>query len=195
MYESISVSTFIPWYPYICSLCLCLYFCFVNKDHLYHFARFHIHALIYSVCFSLSDLLHSVWHSLGSSMSLQTTQFLFYGWIIFHWKGGTLNTRIEPCSLCCTPQYCCARSKLEVWNFENGKNLALLPSATWEGDRDSSTNEGCPVNADVQIWAERGPEILPSPETSPCPIPLSWLPRRWRVDLINPHVQSRTKVI
>ena len=60
VYVSISVSTFIPWYPYICSLCLCLYFCFVNKDHLYHFARFHIHALIYGICFSLSDSLHSV---------------------------------------------------------------------------------------------------------------------------------------
>ena len=28
--------------------------------HLYHFSRFHIHALIYNICFSLSDLLHSV---------------------------------------------------------------------------------------------------------------------------------------
>ena len=31
---SIPISQFIsppPWYPYICSLCLCLYFCFANK--------------------------------------------------------------------------------------------------------------------------------------------------------------------
>ena len=28
--------------------------------HLYHFSRFHIHVLIYNICFSLSDLLHSV---------------------------------------------------------------------------------------------------------------------------------------
>ena len=28
--------------------------------HLYHFSRFHIYALIYDICFSLSDLLHSV---------------------------------------------------------------------------------------------------------------------------------------
>ena len=28
--------------------------------HLYHFSRFHIYALIYHICFSLSDLLHSV---------------------------------------------------------------------------------------------------------------------------------------
>ena len=31
--------------------------------HLYHFSRFHIHGLIYDICFSLSDLLHSVWQS------------------------------------------------------------------------------------------------------------------------------------
>ena len=28
--------------------------------HLYHFSRFHIHVLMYDICFSLSDLLHSV---------------------------------------------------------------------------------------------------------------------------------------
>ena len=28
--------------------------------HLYHFSRFHIYALIYDICFFLSDLLHSV---------------------------------------------------------------------------------------------------------------------------------------
>ena len=27
---------------------------------LYHFSRFHIYALIYDICFSLSDLFHSV---------------------------------------------------------------------------------------------------------------------------------------
>ena len=44
------------------------------KVHLYHFLRFHIYALIYDICFSLSDLLHSVWQSLGPSTSLQMTQ-------------------------------------------------------------------------------------------------------------------------
>ena len=35
----------------------------------------------YSICFSPSDLPHSVWHSLGPSTSLQMTQFhSFYGW-------------------------------------------------------------------------------------------------------------------
>ena len=41
--------------------------------------------LIYNICFSLSDLLHSVWLTLGPSTSLQMTQFRsFYGWVIFH---------------------------------------------------------------------------------------------------------------
>ena len=28
--------------------------------HLYHFSRFHVHTLLYDICFSLSDILHSV---------------------------------------------------------------------------------------------------------------------------------------
>ena len=43
--------------------------------HLYHFSRFHIYALIYDICFSLSDLFHSVWQSLDLSTSLLMTQF------------------------------------------------------------------------------------------------------------------------
>ena len=49
--------------------------------HLYHFSRFHIYALIYDICFSLSDILHSVWQSLGPSMSLQMTQFDSFLWL------------------------------------------------------------------------------------------------------------------
>ena len=49
--------------------------------HLYHFSRFHIHALIYYICFSLSDLLHSVWQSLDPSTSLQMTQFHSFLWL------------------------------------------------------------------------------------------------------------------
>ena len=49
------------------------------------FLRFHIYVLAHGICFSLSDLLHSVWQSLGPSTSLQITQFhFFYGWVIFH---------------------------------------------------------------------------------------------------------------
>ena len=53
--------------------------------HLYHFSRFHIYALIYDICFYLSDLLHSVWQSLDPSMSLPWPNFVpSYGWVIFH---------------------------------------------------------------------------------------------------------------
>ena len=56
---STSVSLFLPW----------------KLVHPYHFSRFHIYALIYDICFSLSDLLHSVWQSLDAPTSLQMTQF------------------------------------------------------------------------------------------------------------------------
>ena len=64
---STSVSLFLPCKP----------------DHLYHFSRFHIYALIYKTCFSLFDLLHSVWQSLGPCTSLQMTQFCSFLWLIF----------------------------------------------------------------------------------------------------------------
>ena len=81
-YMSTPVSQFIPsrchppWYLYVYSLHLCLHFCIANKIIYTNFFRFHIYALIYDICFSLSDLLHSIWQSLGPSMSLQMTQFL-----------------------------------------------------------------------------------------------------------------------
>ena len=65
---SISVSLFLPLKPV----------------HLYQFSRFHVYALIYDICFSLSDLLHSVWQSLGPSMSQQMTQFISFLWLILH---------------------------------------------------------------------------------------------------------------
>ena len=53
--------------------------------HLYHFSRFRIHALIYDICFSLSDLLHSVWQSLDHPSLNKWLNFVpFYGWVIFH---------------------------------------------------------------------------------------------------------------
>ena len=45
------------------------------------FFRFHIYVLAYGNCFSLSDLLHSVWQTLGPSTSLQITQFHFFLWL------------------------------------------------------------------------------------------------------------------
>ena len=50
--------------------------------HFYHFFIFHLKVLIY---LSFSDWLHSVWQSLGPSMSLQMAlfhTFFFNGWII-----------------------------------------------------------------------------------------------------------------
>ena len=62
---STSVSLFLPCKPV----------------HLYHFSRFHMYALIYDICFSLSDLLHSVLQSIDLSMSLQMTQFHSFLWL------------------------------------------------------------------------------------------------------------------
>ena len=46
-----------------------------KEVHPYHFSRFHIQVVICDICFSLSDFLHSVWQSLGLSMSLQMALF------------------------------------------------------------------------------------------------------------------------
>ena len=61
---STSASLFLPW----------------NEAHLYNCSRFHIHALIYDICFSLSDLFHSIWQTLGPFLSLQMTQFRSFFW-------------------------------------------------------------------------------------------------------------------
>ena len=57
----------------------CLYSCkYVHQDH---FSRFHVCALVYDTCLSLSDLLHSVWHTL-KSIQVSTNDpisFLFMG--------------------------------------------------------------------------------------------------------------------
>ena len=47
----------------------------------FFFFRFHIYALAYGICFSLSDLLHSVGQTLGPSTSLQITPFRFFLWL------------------------------------------------------------------------------------------------------------------
>ena len=89
---SISISQFIllpsftPWWPYICSLGLCLYFCFVKMITLF-FSESTLYALIYSICFSPTDLLYSIWQSLGQSTIHVSTKdpisFLFNGWVTF----------------------------------------------------------------------------------------------------------------
>ena len=52
---------------------VCVYFCSVNKIIHTIFSRFHIYALIHNICFSLSDLLHSVWQSLGVYQILKSS--------------------------------------------------------------------------------------------------------------------------
>ena len=91
VYMSIQISQFITpsppphRFPRLVSMCLfstsVSQFLPYKLVHLYHFSRFHIHALTYDICFSLSDLLHSVWQSLDSSTSLQMTQFRFFLWL------------------------------------------------------------------------------------------------------------------
>ena len=85
---SMPLSHFVPTYPspspcpQVHSLCLCLYYCpaprFFRTIFLSFFFGFHIYVLAYGICFSLSDLLHSVWQTLGPSTSLQITQFRFF---------------------------------------------------------------------------------------------------------------------
>ena len=52
-----------------------------KQVHLWYFSRFHIHALIYNIWFSLSDLFHSIWQTLGPFTSLQMTQFCSFLWL------------------------------------------------------------------------------------------------------------------
>ena len=51
-------------------------------SHLYHFSRFHIYTLMYGMCFSLSDLLHSSGSLLfraGSSVALWGPRWVGWG--------------------------------------------------------------------------------------------------------------------
>ena len=92
--------------------------------HLYHFSRFHIYALIYDICFSLSDLLHSVWHSLDPFMSLQMTQFCSFLW------------------LSNTPLYICTTTSLSI---------CLSMGICFFGERMSSL-EKCLFRSSVHFW-------------------------------------------
>ena len=72
--------------PYVCSLHLHLYCCSANRLTCTIFLdSIHMY-LIYDICFSFPDLLHSLWQTLGPSTSLQMAQFLsFYVWVLFHY--------------------------------------------------------------------------------------------------------------
>ena len=49
-----------------------------GSPYLYHFYRFHIYALIYCICFSLSDLLHSVSHRLSRFIHVSTNDLILF---------------------------------------------------------------------------------------------------------------------
>ena len=70
-----------PPCPQVRLQCLHLYSCPTTRFIDIHFSRFHIYALAYGSCFSLSDLLHSVWQTLGPSTSLQINQFHSFLWL------------------------------------------------------------------------------------------------------------------
>ena len=85
MCQCCSLSLSHPVLPLLClqvsSLHLCLCCCPADGFHQYHFSRFHICVLIYSICFSLSDLLHSVQQALVSATLLELTQMCFFLWL------------------------------------------------------------------------------------------------------------------
>ena len=89
VYMSMPLSHFVPAYPspspcpQVHSLVgLHFYSCLAPRFFMtIFFFRFHIYVLAYGICFSLSDLLHSVWQTLGPSTSLQITQFHFFLWL------------------------------------------------------------------------------------------------------------------
>ena len=61
VYMSMLLSQFVtpslsPLCPHVHFPRLRLYSCRAKGNHLYHLSRFHIHTLIYGICFSLSDL-------------------------------------------------------------------------------------------------------------------------------------------
>ena len=87
-YQSPNVFHATPVGIHVCSLHLFLYFCFANKIiYTIFLDSTYMHKIIYNICFSLSDLLHSLHWSLGPSTALQMAQFqsFFYGWVIFHY--------------------------------------------------------------------------------------------------------------
>ena len=58
---------------------------------IYHFSRIQIYTLIHNICFSLSDLLHSVWWTLGPFTSLQIWSNFIYILFIHSSVGGYLG--------------------------------------------------------------------------------------------------------
>ena len=126
-------SRFRPPSPHpLCSHVHYLYLCFGIGLICTVFSRFHIYGFIYSICFSLSDLLHTIGQTLGPSMSVQITLFHSFYWLsniplyiyvphllypfICQW-----TFRYLPCLGYC--KYCCS----EHWGVYNpSEALSLL---------------------------------------------------------------------
>ena len=83
--------------PQVCSLCLHLHCCPANRMHQYHLSRSHVYALIYDICFSLSDLtslctiasLHlgqpsAGIHSIMEAFKVTLQSWWCHPWSIFH---------------------------------------------------------------------------------------------------------------
>ena len=88
IYQSQSPNSSHPLFPLLATISLfsasAILFLLCKQVHLYHFFRFHRSAILYNICFSHSDLLHSEWQFLGLFIFLQVAYFVpFYGWV-FH---------------------------------------------------------------------------------------------------------------
>ena len=84
--QFISPSSPLPSCPHVCSVYLPVYSCTANKFICTIFSRFHIYALIYNICSSLSDLLHSLCMTdyINPHLYKWPNFVPFSGWVIFH---------------------------------------------------------------------------------------------------------------
>ena len=135
--------------PFSTPASLCLTCPSVHQKHLFFFFRFHIYMLAYGICFSLYDLFHSVWQSLGPSTSLQITQFCFFLWlsnitlyicatfflIDLYWSIIASQYRV---SFCCTTKLI---SHMHTHDPISPPSWASLPSSLSHPSRSSQSNE------------------------------------------------------
>ena len=136
VYKSMPLSHFVPAYPspslcpQVYSLHLRLYSCPAPRFFItlfFFFFRFHIYVLAYGICFSLSDLLHSVWQILGPSTSLQITQLHFFLWLS--------NIPLYVCATWKQPKGPSTDEWIKMWNIlltlrwtnQWEKNMLYLP--------------------------------------------------------------------
>ena len=80
--------------PHVCTLGLHLYSC-LSIGLSVSFSRFYIHALIFDICFSLSDLLYSVYQTLGMSLSIFLHLFNSLYWNSLSFQTVVLEKTVE----------------------------------------------------------------------------------------------------